>query len=455
MGPPSGTRPPGWGSALLFALLLVALSLPAGSAVASSPRHPLGSPPGGLILSAHPPSGFAPLLVAFNVTPPNGTPPRFAWSFGDGSYLNGTGKSFLTPSHVYVEPGSYDAHVTATWGSSSLNASITIDVLGSNLTVAIAASPTVGTTPLTVNFTADPTGGTGTYVAYLWNFGNGQVGSGLSFRETFAAAGLYNVTLRVTDSLNHTAVGTTAIRVNPPGGGHPPPTVVLGPLSLTTPVVLGLLAAGLVAFLLSAYWALSLRRARRTWSDPGSDPPAGVSAPPTPPPSLVPSSEDHESPSGGTAVIAASAIPASAPALELERPVRATRPALVVPGGPLPTPDSFQGRRQLTQQMIRHLASLPRLGPSDIPSAGFTQAGIAEALHVRRGAVSKVLQRLVAAGFIEVQTEHVTGGDRRVRVYRLTARGERLALVLRGERPPPRGGEPALEPIDPWARTRR
>jgi PKD repeat protein/DNA-binding MarR family transcriptional regulator len=435
------------GLVLLFGALAPLLPAPTATA------HPASAPPGGLILSARPTQGFAPLLVAFNVTPPNRTLPALAWAFGDGGYLNGTGRSFLTPTHVYVVPGNYLARVTATWGNASLNASLPIRVLGSNLSVAIQAAPASGSAPLTVNFTGLPTGGTGTYVAYLWNLTNGTVGSGPVIRYTFVAPGAYTVTLSVTDSRNHTASAATTIDVAPPGSPARPGNGG-SPLSLTTPVVLFLLAAGGGAFVVSLLWAFSLRRSRRgSPSDPApSDPGPGPTTPgPTtlgsPPATPVPSAELHE-PTGGAPVtaVAASALPTVGPTIGIEPPASPPRPVVGIPAE-LPGADTFQGRRQLTQQLIRHLSSLPRLGPSDIPTAGFTQAGIAEALEVRRGAVSKVLQRLVAAGFIEVRTEHVTGGDRRVRVYRLTARGEQLALALRGERAPPRGGAPALAPI--------
>ena len=100
----------------------------------------------------------------------------------------------------------------------------------------------------------------------------------------------------------------------------------------------------------------------------------------------------------------------------------------------LPTegrPPTLSTPSRITDALLRHLVALPRLHPGDLPNSAWTQAGIAVAIGAGQSAVSRVLRRLVAAGIVTVETRHVAGSPRRVRIYRLTDRGERLARALR------------------------
>jgi len=74
------------------------------------------------------------------------------------------------------------------------------------------ASPLQGCEPLLVNFNAAPG-----FIKYDWNFGNTQLGSGVSPQTLYASAGNYSVSLKVTDN-NSCAVTITKsnlITVNP------------------------------------------------------------------------------------------------------------------------------------------------------------------------------------------------------------------------------------------------
>ncbi|MCI4328598.1 MAG: PKD domain-containing protein, partial [Thermoplasmata archaeon] len=164
----------------------------------------------GLGIVANPTSGFAPLLVDFALISQNGTPPSVSWAFGDGSTLNGSGSAFDAPSHVYVENGEYLCTVTAHWPAGPLEATVPIQVFASNLSAMVVASPLNGTAPLTVQFNATPIGGTGTYLAYVWNFDDGGSGSGLDVRYTFELPGTYHVSFMVTDSSEHNASTSVA-----------------------------------------------------------------------------------------------------------------------------------------------------------------------------------------------------------------------------------------------------
>ncbi len=54
----------------------------------------------------------------------------------------------------------------------------------------------------------------GTIVSYVWNFGDGTVGSGQKTSHTYAAAGTYNASLTVTDNKNASNKNTTAVTVS-------------------------------------------------------------------------------------------------------------------------------------------------------------------------------------------------------------------------------------------------
>lgn len=164
-------------------------------------------------LSAAPSYGLAPLLVAFNLSVPSGPPPNLSWSFGDGTYLNGSGAGYLTPSHSYELTGRFTANVTATWSSGSVNTSITITVVAANLAASLQASPDHGIAPLTVNFTGAASGGQAPYTSYAWTFGDGGSGAGAILHYTYTQPGRFTATLEVTDSGGRTANQSTVITV--------------------------------------------------------------------------------------------------------------------------------------------------------------------------------------------------------------------------------------------------
>jgi PKD repeat protein len=111
--------------------------------------------------SGSPMSGLAPLAVNFTGSASGGTSPySYRWSFGDSS-----SSTTQNPSHTYSSSGSYTATLTVTDSTSATDtATVNINVTTSvPLSANIAASPTSGQAPLTVNFTGSASGGASPY----------------------------------------------------------------------------------------------------------------------------------------------------------------------------------------------------------------------------------------------------------------------------------------------------
>ncbi|MGP8072834.1 MAG: PKD domain-containing protein [Thermoplasmata archaeon] len=384
-------------AALVFCAAAALLLGGPGAAVAgASPSRDSTGP--AVSLSATPSYGAAPLLVAFLATVSLGTPTGFNWSFGDGTYLNGTDLSLVHPSHLYTTPGSYTAGVRVWEGSTSGNGSIPIHVTAAPLALRVTATPTVGTAPLTVTFQGTVSGGTGTYVSFNWTFGDGATGTGATVQYTYSHSGSYYAVLEVLDSGADEA--RQGVWVNVSAADASPPSQVTG-LGTVGWAVVGF-AVGLVVAVLAFFLRTWLSSRRR---------PAALSL-----------------------AVAEEATPAVflAPPAALPPPPVPADP----PPAPAPSPPASETFR-ISQRIVLHLAGQGSPGPYDVAPPGATQAGISAALGVRQNALTNVLRRLLDGGLLEQEVRHVRGQPRRLKTYRLTPRGELLARELRHR--PPRG----------------
>ncbi len=153
-------------------------------------------------LSADPTSGSVPLKVDFNGTV----------SGGDGTYAYhpmdyGDGQRGFGP-YTYAISGTYIVTQTVTDGAghSVTSDPIVITATPPPLTVSATATTTSGSAPLSAMFACAPHGGTPPYT-YDWNFGDGTAhATNPSPAHVFESAGVYTVTLTVTDSATQTAV---------------------------------------------------------------------------------------------------------------------------------------------------------------------------------------------------------------------------------------------------------
>jgi len=292
--------------------------------------------------------------------------------------------------------------------------------LGGPVHSTITSVPSDGSAPLTVHFTGNASGGTGRYVSFLWQFGDGDNGSGLSLEYTYLDPGNYTVTLNVTDSAG--GWGTTFVRIHV----QAPPTASLATGWPPSAVLGGGALSGCALFV--GYLALQRRRRVDPLPRPAGSPAGSPSTDPTGAAASLlrpPGPGGVSTPGPGTA---APAPPAEAP--------EGTTPA----GPPLRTrPGSAaESTLRLSQRILLHLMQQGTLEARELAGLARTQVGMGRTLGASQSAISNVLSRLAAAGVIGSELRHVAGHPRRLRVYYLTPTGGELARDLwRRSRPAP------------------
>lgn len=199
---------------LVSALVVVLGILGSLLALTSPARADLGFPAvPSAQMTVSPPGGIAPVAVSFNGSASlcleGCTIASYTWNFGDGA----TGSGPLA-THTYTRSGLFTATltVTATNGSTSTAQSL-INVF-EYTTGTIVATPDRGMLPLPVTFDASGsrTNWDRTIVSYAWDFGDGTTGSGITATHTYTRAGVFTVSLRVTDNTGgYQIVGTTVL----------------------------------------------------------------------------------------------------------------------------------------------------------------------------------------------------------------------------------------------------
>ena len=156
----------------------------------------------------------SPATVEFNADATGGSPPYFlSRNFGDGINSTGVGER---ASHTFTRVGDYNITLSAKdSGTPSQNATANVLVTITSptnstepikselerLATKINVSNTNRTSPATVEFNADATGGSPPYFL-SWNFGDGinSTGVGENISHTFTRVGDYNITLSAKDS---------------------------------------------------------------------------------------------------------------------------------------------------------------------------------------------------------------------------------------------------------------
>ena len=134
------------------------------------------------------------------------------WSFGDG-----TGASGPQASHVYTHTGLYTLTLTVTANNGLTDtASALVNVATPTLAV-MTTTPSRGYLPLSVAF--DGTGSVTNWdrtLSYEWTFGDGATATGATATHVYTTPGVYNPSLKVTDSAGGYQIVGTYVYVQDP-----------------------------------------------------------------------------------------------------------------------------------------------------------------------------------------------------------------------------------------------
>jgi len=161
---------------------------------------------------------------------PDGQPINYSWDFddSDGIQVDATG---AVVSHVYMNEGVYTVTLTVSDAnaSSTDTAKVTIsaDHVNQAPTAVIAAPSNFAivnnTAPVTFsgNGSSDPDGD---LLTYKWDFGDSGTANGKNVQHQYKSAGVYTVSLNVSDGqLSSVASITLLVEGTPSGPGGPPP----------------------------------------------------------------------------------------------------------------------------------------------------------------------------------------------------------------------------------------
>ncbi|NIN35656.1 MAG: PKD domain-containing protein, partial [Gammaproteobacteria bacterium] len=147
-------------------------------------------------------------LISFNASDSydlDGTIVSYFWDFGDGTNSTGT-----TAEHVYGINGTYTVTLTITdddGASGSVSSTKTILWNEPPVTVFTESAETVYTSESIIFNASESYDPDGLIISYVWDFGDGSNGTGVTIQHSYSDDGVYTVTLTVKD--DREAVGTT------------------------------------------------------------------------------------------------------------------------------------------------------------------------------------------------------------------------------------------------------
>jgi len=132
-----------------------------------------------------------PADVVFTNTSTDAT--SYLWRFGDGNTSTAT-----SPSHTYVNPGSYTVWLIAMRSNGNCVDSMSRMVHVSRSIPGFTVDSDSGCAPLVATFT-DTSFTTGTIVAWDWDFGDGNTSTDQNPTHTYDLPGVFTVTLTITE----------------------------------------------------------------------------------------------------------------------------------------------------------------------------------------------------------------------------------------------------------------
>ena len=188
------------------------------------PTADAGGPYGGI-------QGSAILFDGSASFDPDGDALTYSWDFGDGNLGSG-----VSPSHSYAVAGDYTVRLTVNDGTVNSPPSTTTaniaSLSGNQVPTADAGGPYSGVEGSAILFDGsasfDPDGDA---LTYSWDFGDGNLGSGMSPSHSYAVAGDYTVRLTVNDGTVNSPSSTTTASISPLVINQPPSADAGGPYS--------------------------------------------------------------------------------------------------------------------------------------------------------------------------------------------------------------------------------
>ncbi len=140
-------------------------------------------------------SGCSPLTVQF-AQQATGAVTTYFWDFG-----NGNTSTLPNPGVIYVNPGTYTVTLTVSDGSNSNSETKTgyITVFADPV-ADFSLSPVGGCVPFPVTATDLSAPGDGVINQWTWDFGDGTISNQSNPNHTYQTAGMYDVSLTVTDA---------------------------------------------------------------------------------------------------------------------------------------------------------------------------------------------------------------------------------------------------------------
>jgi PKD repeat protein len=125
--------------------------------------------------------------------------------YGDGSHDAGDGTENVSTVHTYGAPGTYQVEIMAGTSSGGFGSVVFPVVVTGSAPFSAGFNWTETSLNGTVQFFGFTSDGTAPY-QFSWTFGDNSTGVGHYVSHTYATAGVYGVTLTVTDAINETAI---------------------------------------------------------------------------------------------------------------------------------------------------------------------------------------------------------------------------------------------------------
>jgi PKD repeat protein len=153
----------------------------------------------------------------------------YAWDFGDGN--SGTGSQ---PQHTYAAVGIYTVSLVVSdplvASAPDMTTATISETVVNEPPIAAVGGPYAGEVGTSVQF--DGSGSfdsDGDLLAYEWDFGDGNSGTGVTPSHTYSAAGTYTVSLVVSDGQTASPASSTTATISDAVVNEPPVAVIGGP----------------------------------------------------------------------------------------------------------------------------------------------------------------------------------------------------------------------------------